>query len=95
MPKTILFLLFLILLLGCSTVITKQGSKVRLTKNEPTDCTLIGDIAETDYWGTGNLVNTRNKLRNTAALMGGDVVTMDTVHQSQITGRVFKCPKTD
>ena len=89
----LLVILNTLVLASCSTIATKEGARVELTKEDPKGCKFIGDIDADDFWSDNTLVNTKNKLRNKAAEMGGNVAVMDTVHKTQITGRVFNCPK--
>lgn len=85
-----------VLLAGCAAIrVTPKGTLVELTNDKPTgDCKALGEvIGSQGNWATGDftsnknlMLGARNDLRNKAAALGGNVVHVQNLSNTNAAG---------
>lgn len=90
---------------GCATTLSKQGKNVRVSDGAlGFDCTVVGTVHGSDSVGLTSAQDREsslNQLRNSTALLGGNLVRVTAQHQSgwkygqgretQLAGIAYKC----
>ena len=95
--KRLSLILLICVVSSCATKLTPQGKKVRVAKNDPPrTCKELEFVsAQSDCslglsWCTKN---SRKKVRNEVAMLGGNYFRLETQGLGQVAGTAFKCKK--
>lgn len=84
---------------SCSiTPLTEKGRRVQFAKVEQPGCTEVGRVFAQNWWD-GDIEDVKNKLRNQAGDLGGNVVVLENSPpwstrgtRNPAYGPVFSCP---
>ena len=77
-----LMFVYILLVVSCSTSLTKDGFKVKISTNIPNTCKEIGDINEVEMplYGEGSacdIKSLKNSLKNKAAKLNANYIRID------------------
>jgi hypothetical protein len=92
--RTVIFVVSSLVLSGCATQTTSQGSAVELSTEKPQGCRYIGEAVGSqgnsltgDFTKDSNLIQgARNDIRNNAGAMGGNYVHVQAANNSSAFG---------